>query len=352
MSGVDGAYLIPRAFNDNSGRLHFIHAQIGEIMDLIANLKTYVAVTETRSFSAVARLENTSQSAITRRIADLEAHFGVRLLHRTTRRLSVTPDGEDLLAHARHLIAVAGEMEDALGSHRTAPVGLVRFGTPVGFGNYLAAHLPELLSRHPGLAIELVMSDETTDMVAARLDIAARFRPLDDSSLVVRQIGEVGWLPVAAPSYLARRGTPRRPEELAEHTCLLHTSSRNEVWHFTGPRGPVDVPISSPLAANVVEALYRAALAGFGIALLPDIELVEDLADGRLVRILAGYQAPRVPVYLATPSRRHLPPRTRVVMDFVIELTGRLRARMAAGMPASTRAGRAGDRGFGHGEIP
>lgn len=318
-------------------------------MDLIANLRSFVAVTETRSFSAVARMENASQSAITRRIADLEAHFGVRLLHRTTRRLSLTPDGEDLLAHARHMLQVTEEMEVALGSHRTAPVGLVRFGAPVGFGNYLAGHLPELLSRHPGLSVELVMSDETIDMVANRLDIAARFRPLDDSSLVVRQIGEVGWLPVAAPSYLNRRGTPARPEDLADHICLLHTSSRNEVWHFTGPRGPVDVPIASPLSANVVEALYRAAIAGYGIALLPDLELVEDLAEGRLVRVLPAYQAPRVPVYLATPSRRHLPPRTRVVMDFVIELTARLRARMTEGAPVSTRPGRASGGAFRHG---
>ena len=297
-------------------------------MDLLANLRIFVAVTETRSFSAVARRENASQSAITRRIADLEAHFGMRLLHRTTRRLSLTPDGEDLLAHALHLLTVAEEMEDALGSHRTAPVGLVRFGTPVGFGNYLAGHLPELLGRHPGLSVELVMSDETMDMVAARLDIAARFRPLDDSSLVVRQIGEVGWLPVAAPAYLARHGTPARPEDLAAHVCLVHTSSRNDVWRFEGPRGLVEVQVRSPLSANVVEALYRAALGGFGIALLPDLELVEDLAAGRLVRILAGYTAPVVPVYLATSSRRHLPPRTRVVMDFVIDLTQRLRARV------------------------
>lgn len=301
-----------------TGRLH-----AGEPMDLLATLKTFVAVTETGSFSAVARHEHTSQSAVTRRIADLEAHFGVRLFHRTTRRLSLAPDGEELLTHARQVIAASTEMEDALGSHRTAPVGLVRLGAPVGFGTYVAGHLPELLGRHPGLSVELVMADSMTDMIEARLDVAVRARVQEDSALIVRQIAEIGWVVVASPAYLAARGMPRRPEDLLEHDCLLHTSARSGVWRFSGRDGPLEVPVRGRLSVNVIGASHRAALAGAGIAMLPDLEIADDIVSGRLVRLLTDFQSPRMPLYLATLSRRFQPPRTRVVMDFIIELARR-----------------------------
>ena len=297
------------------------------MMDLLASLRSFVAVAATGSFSAVARAGATSQSAVTRRIGDLEAHFGVRLLHRTTRRVSLTPDGEDLLAHAKHLLATAEAMEESLGHHRTSAAGLVRFGAPVGFGNFLAARMPALLARHPALSVELVMSDTQPDMVADRLDIAARFLPLADSSLVVRQIADLSWLVVASPGYLASAGTPQRPEDLARHNCLLHAATAGHAWHFSGPRGLADVHVHGRFSANVLEALYRAALAGLGVARLPELEVAEDLAAGRLVRLLPGYDAPRMPVYLATPSRRHLPPRTRVVLDHVVEITRDLRQR-------------------------
>ena len=296
-------------------------------MDLLASLRSFVAVAASGSFSAVARGEAISQSAVTRRIGDLEAHFGVRLLNRTTRRVSLTPDGEDLLAHARHVLATAEAMEESLGRHRTSATGLVRIGAPVGFGTYLAARMPALLARHPGLSVELVMSDTPRDMVADRLDIAALFQPLADSSLVVRQIAELAWLTVATPGYLAAAGTPLRPEDLARHNCLLHAASPGHLWHFTGPRGLAEVQVQGRFSANVLEALYRGALAGLGVARLPELEVAEDLAAGRLVRLLPGYEAPRMPVYLATPSRRHLPPRTRVVLDHVVEITRPLRER-------------------------
>jgi DNA-binding transcriptional LysR family regulator len=292
-------------------------------MDLLATLKTFVAVTETGSFSAVARHENSSQSAVTRRIADLEAHFGVRLFHRTTRRLSLAPDGEELLAHARQVIAASMEMEDALGSHRTAPVGLVRLGAPVGFGNYVASHLPDLLTRHPGLSVELILADAMTDMIEARLDIAIRARLQEDSALIVRQIAEVGWVVAASPEYLKAHGTPERPEDLLEHECLLHISARSGVWRFIGPDGPMEVPVRGRLSVNVLGAAHRAALAGAGIAMLPDLEIADDIRSGRLVRLLGEYQAPRMPLYIATLSRRFQPPRTRVVMDFLIDLARR-----------------------------
>ncbi len=167
------------------------------------------------------------------------------------------------------------------------------------------------------------MADTVTDMIEARLDIAVRARLAEDSTLIVRQIAEIGWVVVAAPSYLAARGIPQRPEDLMEHDCLLHISARSGIWRFVGPDGPLEVPVRGRLSVNVLGAAHRAALAGAGIAMMPDLEIAEDIRTGRLVRLLGDFQAPRMPLYLATLSRRFQPPRVRVVMDFLIELTRR-----------------------------
>ena len=143
-------------------------------MDLLGALRAFVRITETGSFSAVARESNASQSAVTRQIAQLEQHFAVRLFHRTTRRLSLTDDGEVLLTHARHLIEATDEMESALGRQSAAPRGLVRLGTSVAGGLFLATRLPTLLEQHPGLSVELVMGDQHSDMIEERLDLAFR----------------------------------------------------------------------------------------------------------------------------------------------------------------------------------
>ena len=152
---------------------------------------------ETGSFSAVARETHASQSAVTRQIAQLEQHFGVRLFHRTTRRLSLTDDGQALLPHARHLMENTDEMEAALGRQSGEPRGLVRLGTSVAGGLFLATRLPALLTRHPGLSVELVMRDQPTDMIEERLDLAFRSGEIADASLVARRAGHWGarsWL--------------------------------------------------------------------------------------------------------------------------------------------------------------
>ena len=161
-------------------------------MDLIAALRAFVRVTETGSFSAVARETHASQSAVTRLVAQLEQHFDVRLFHRTTRRLSLTDDGQVLMAHARHVIESADEMETVLGRQSGAPRGLVRLGTSIAGGLFLATRLPVLLARHPGLSVALVMRDQNSDMVEERLDLAFRSGEIADASLVARRIGFPG----------------------------------------------------------------------------------------------------------------------------------------------------------------
>jgi DNA-binding transcriptional LysR family regulator len=306
-------------------------------MDLLGALGAFVRVVETGSFSAVARETHASQSAVTRQIAQLEQHFGVRLFHRTTRRLSLTDDGQALLPHARHLMENTDEMEAALGRQSGEPRGLVRLGTSVAGGLFLATRLPALLARHPGLSVELVMRDQPSDMIEERLDLAFRSGEIADASLVARRAGQLGRAVVAAPIYLERHGAPATPEDLALHVGLIHDATPDpHVWRFTGPDGPMSVRVSGAFLANDSEAVRRAARAGHGVALLPEIQLVDDLRAGRLFRLLEDYPSQQVPVHIVYPSRRHLAPRTRVVLDFLIDQMREISLLLAQGAEVVT----------------
>ena len=289
-------------------------------MDLISGLQTFIRVIETGSFSAVARESNTSQSAVTRHVAQLEEHFGVRLFHRTTRKLSLTDDGQDLVSRARHLLEVATDLEDTVGRARGAPSGLVRVGVPVGAAMLLVSEFGGLLRDYPGLSIELIVEERFQDLVAERLDLALRFGQSADTSVVARAIATLGSSPVAAPSYLERHGALAHPSELAKHTCIVaETGPESTHWIFTGPDGPVEVEVSGAMRCNNTLVVRQAALSGYGIALLPDPLTINDIRTSRLYRLLPDYTIRRRPAYVVYPSRRHLPPRTRLVIDFLVD---------------------------------
>jgi len=303
----------------------------------LESLKMFCDVVETGSFSAVARESQSSQSAVTRQIAQLEQHFAARLFHRTTRRLSLTDDGQGLLTHARQLVEAADEMEEALGRQSSSPTGLVRLGTSVAGGLFLAPRLPVLLERYPGLKVEMVLRDQFTDMVEDRLDLALRSGEITDASLVVRRVSQLGRAVVAAPTYLERHGAPSVPDDLAAHACLLHDSGVDaSEWRFTGPDGPLSVRVSGAFIANDSAAVLLAARSGHGIALLPEIQIIDDLRAGRLYRLLNDYPSQLVPVFIVYPSRRNLAPRTRVVMDYLVEQTREIAALLAAGAEVLT----------------
>lgn len=301
-------------------------------MDLIDTLRCFVRVAETGSFSAVSRESGIGQPAVTRHIAQLEQHFTARLFHRTTRRLTLTDDGQSLLIYARQLMAAADEMEAAFGRQTNSPTGLVRLGTTIAGGLVLASRLPLLLDRYPGLKVELIMRDQFSDMIEDRLDLELRSGEITDRSLVARRIGEVGRAVVAAPGYLERRSAPLVPEDLTTHACLIHSSMPDpKIWRFTGPDGPLAVPVTGAFIANGSVAVLRAVRAGHGIALLREIEVADDLRAGRLRRLLINYPSQTAPVYVIYPSRRNLAPRTRVVMDFVVEQMHELQVLLKAG---------------------
>jgi DNA-binding transcriptional LysR family regulator len=299
-------------------------------MDLLGALGVLVRVVETGSFSAAAREREVSQAAVARQIAQLEEHFGVRLLHRTTRKLSLTDDGQMLVGLARPVLDGVDGIEAALGQLRASAVGLVRVGVRVTGSRFLAQHLPTLLADHPGLKVELVVSDRFGDMVEDRLDLAVRLGEVMDASLVVRRSGTASFVVVAAPSYIERNGRPSTPADLASHTCIVHDiGPSSNAWTFVTSDGSQQFHVSGGFLANDVSAVRVAARSGYGIAMLPLLEVLDDLRSGALICMLSEFPAPSIPFSLVYPSRRHLAPRTRVVFEFILEQARQVQAMLA-----------------------
>jgi len=289
-------------------------------MDLLGALGILVRVVETGSFSAVARERELSQAWVARQVSQLESNFGVRLFHRTTRKLSLTDDGQMLLGMARPVLDGVEGIEAALGLQSALPVGLVRVGVTVAASRFLSLRLPSLLIDHPRLKVELVVGDRLNDLIDERLDFAMRVGEITDASLVVRRSGMATRVAVASPTYIKSHGEPSSPAELANHICIVHdTGPDSDVWTFVTRDGPEGFRVSGGFLANDGRAAHLAARTGYGIAHLGLLEVFDDLRSGALVRILRDFPAAGVPVNLVYSSRRHLAPRTRLVMDFIWE---------------------------------
>jgi len=300
-------------------------------MDMLGALDLVARVVKTGSFTAAARERELSQAAVARQISQLEDHFGVRLFHRTTRKLSLTDDGEMLLGMAQPVLEGVEAMEAALRQHSAAPVGLVRVGVTVASSRFLALRLPALLDANPGLRVELVVGDRLGDLIEERLDLAMRVGEIKDESLVVGRRGEAVRLAVASPAYLERNGTPMTPEDLVHHTCIVHNiGPGSDVWTFVTPEGHRGFRVSGGFLANDARAVHLAARSGYGIAYLTLVEIFDDLRSGRLIRVLSDCPAPTTAFSLVYPSRRHLAPRTRVVMDFIWQQIRQIQAELAA----------------------
>jgi len=290
-------------------------------MDLLAAFRTFVRVAESGSFSAVAREVGATQPAISRQIGALEQHLEARLIQRTTRSLTLTEDGRDLLGHARRVLDCVDEAEIAVGHRKGAPSGLVRIAAPSTFGRlYVAPRIRRLLDRYPELSVELHMSDSVTDMIAAGIDLAIRGGTVQEASLVTRRIGASARFVVASTEYLERNGAPAHPSDLTRHSCIafIQNATPNE-WRFNGPDGTVSVEVAGRFRTDSSEAVREAVVSGIGLALMPSWVFGADLTGGRVQAVLQRFQAEQVPIQAVYPSRRHLAPRTRAVIDFLID---------------------------------
>ena len=290
-------------------------------MDILAAFRTFIRISERGSLSAVARDTGATQPAISRQLAALEDHLGVRLVQRSTRSLTLTEDGRDLLGHARLVVEAVEETEAAIGQRRESPAGLVRVGCPSVFGRtYIVPHLGDLLGRYPGLSVELVVGDNVVDLVQEGLDLAIRVGNISDVSLVARRLGVAATVPVASAAYIAAHGEPGHPGELARHECIVFTRGQDpHEWSLSGPDGQVTVHVSGRFRSNHIESVLAGVIAGQGIALVPIWMLREAVREGVVRPILRQWQRPPFPISAVYPSRRFLAPRTRAVIDFLVE---------------------------------
>jgi len=291
-------------------------------MDMPGAMIVFAQVVDSRSFSAAAARLGLSKSAVSKQIAKLEDRLGARLLNRTTRTLSPTDAGQDFYERCLRVAREVEEAERAITHLSAEPRGLLRLNAPASFGReYLAPLVPEMLARWPELRIEVLFEDRFVDVVAEGFDLVIRITRLQDSSLVARRIASCRRLLCAAPSYLARRGVPRTPADLLQHDCMLYSyaTDQNE-WEFVGPDGRLEtVRVDGRLRANNAEVTLAALRAGAGLALSPDFIVGPDIAAGRLVPLLTGYENPFGAIYAVWPHNRNLAPKVRALVDFLVE---------------------------------
>lgn len=283
----------------------------------------FAAVAEHRSFSGAADAIGLSKATVSKAVSRLEAHLGVSLFHRTSRRLALTEAGVPLADHAARIVAEAHAAEEAARDGATLPSGRVRLAAPMSFGiKNVAPLIADFLAAHPAIEIELHLSDARVDIVAEGFDVALRIADLPDSSLRARRLCSIAAHLVAAPAYLERHGTPTHPAQLGEHRLLGYTNITGP-WRFRHADGSeVSVKAQGPLAANSGEALVPALEAGLGIARLPSFVLGDALPAGRVVDILPDWAPAPIGLHLLTPPSALRPARVEALIAF---LSDRLR---------------------------
>jgi DNA-binding transcriptional LysR family regulator len=299
-------------------------------MDRLASMRAFVQVVDSGSFAGAARRLAASPAAVTHHVQALEDRLGVQLLSRTTRKLSLTEVGRTFYQHSAQILAQVEEAERSATLLQTTPRGLLRLNTSEGIARVVMPLIAEFTAAHPEMSFDVVLTDRMVDMVEGGFDLALRAGPLPDSSLISRKLALGKLILCAAPDYLARRGAPQRPEDLAGHNCLIYQMLGNE-WRFNGRAGDVAVAVSGNLRSNSLEAVRRAALSGQGIGLLAAVVVAEDLQKGALVRLLPEYDANEVVIQAVYPASRHLSVKTRSFLDFLAQRMNDRAEAIAAG---------------------
>lgn len=294
-------------------------------MDRLQAITAFVTVVEAGSFARAAERLDASVSAVSRHVAELEAHLDARLLNRTTRRLSLTEAGAAFHERCVQLLADLEEAEQGASQGGATPRGTLKLTCPITYGvRVLAPAIAAFVARHAQVRVDVELSDRAVDLVDEGIDLAVRIGAIRSQFLVARRIGSTTLVCCASPGYLARHGTPRTPEDLSRHACLTYEYApvRNQ-WRFASPDGSERaVRVAGPIHANNGRMLVALAAQGAGIALEPDFIVAPEVADGRLVPLLDDWTPPAIPVHAAYPSRRHLSAKVRAFVDFLAERAG------------------------------
>lgn len=294
-------------------------------MNRLEAMEVFTRVAETGSFTAAAQSLRIPRASATTRVQALEARLGVKLLHRTTRRVSLTGDGAVYFEECRRLLKELAALEDSLGAAAARPRGRLRVDVPVSAArNLLAPALPTFLAQNPEVVVELGSTDRAVDLVAEGIDCVIRGGEAHDESLAARRLGALPVITCAAPVYLRRHGTPRSPHELAGHHFVNYFSSRSgRVFEVDFARGDEDLSFHAPhrVAANDAETWIALALAGLGLLQVPAGPHVRRLVrEGKLKRVLKDWAAPPLPMAVLYPPTRSLPARVRAFIDWVVVL--------------------------------
>lgn len=294
-------------------------------MDQLAALEAFAKVAETQSFSEAARRLRSSKSAVSRHVAALEAELGARLLHRTTRSLTLTEAGRGYYDRAARILADLAEANASVSELQAAPRGRLRVNAPMSFGFlHLAAALGDFLTRYPEIELDVTLTDRFVDLIDEGVDVAVRIGSLTDSSLVARRLAVIRRVLCASPDYLERRGVPATPDDLKAHDCLSNTNvAISREWRFVHPDGrqwPVEV--QGRMSANNGDMLRVAALRGHGFVHLPTFIVGDDLKAGTLISVLEPYVAQDLTLNAVYPTARHLSPKVRAFVDFLSQRFG------------------------------
>jgi DNA-binding transcriptional LysR family regulator len=288
-------------------------------MDKYQEMRVFAAVVDAGSFVSASETLGMSKAAVSRYVSELELRLGARLMHRTTRKLSLTTEGELFMVRCRDILSTIEACEEEISTRSATASGLLKVSVPVSFGiRHLAPLWSEFLELHPKVTLDVQLADRVIDLVDEGFDLAVRIAGLPDSSLVSRRLASTRLVLCAAPSYLKRCGTPEHPSDLAQHEVLGYSlMAMGDQWQFTGPQGPVSAKVRPRMWSNNGDTCIAAAVQGAGIQLQPTFLIEQHLASGQLVEILPQYRSVELGIYAVYPSRKFVLPKLRALVDFL-----------------------------------
>jgi LysR family transcriptional regulator, regulator for bpeEF and oprC len=293
-------------------------------MDRLQAMEVFVRVVDTGAFTRAAERLRMPKATVTTLVQNLEAHLGVKLLSRTTRRVSVTPDGAAYYERCVRILTDVEETENSLAHSKLSPRGRLRVDVPATFGRrMLVPMLPEFFDRYPEIRLELGCSDRSVDLIEEGVDCVVRGGEQPDSTLVARKLGTIEFITCATPGYLARYGVPEHPNDLTRHRCINYFSAKTGRifdWDFSRDGERIVLDLDGHVALNDSDAYRAAGMAGLGIIQVAEILVQPALERGTLVRVLPDWQTDPLPIYVMYPQNRHLSAKVRVFVDWVAEL--------------------------------
>jgi DNA-binding transcriptional LysR family regulator len=282
-------------------------------------MRVFVAVVDLGSQSAAAEYLDLSRPVVSRYLAELEDWVGARLMHRTTRKLSLTAAGLETLPRCRQMLELSSDMQAAVSAPDDAPRGILRISASTSFGQaQLAAAIAEYVNRYPGVSVDLQMLDRTVNLVDERIDLAIRMSNDLDPNLIARRLTVCRSVICASPGYLREHPAPQRVEDLSRHNCLTHSYVGKSLWHFEQDGEQVSVPVQGNISGNDASTLLRATMAGAGVAMLPSYQAGAHIKSDELVRLLAHAEPRQMNMYAVYASRRHMPSALRSLVDFLV----------------------------------